>query len=261
MERLLFLPLTLLCACAPKFIQQPAPMIDSQPDIILTSISGRCGLNCSPDDNRDYLNESGTNDRLAQALRKNGYRVMIISGVAQVKSTFFSKQSSFEQHGYPWIKEQLQQAITDHPQAALVVLGHSHGSVFTHILSEELQHPIKVLIDLDTQCLKWTDYRQTPYETACNFLPNQHTYRYSDLVNPRVEYNLELQASAQDLQRVSGQLIYSPVRDRVPNMRQNQQRDRILTLQTRDNHIMMPRPESQSTALITQFLSKVFPAR
>ena len=253
----LFASLT-LSGCAPTFVHQPAPLPDPDPDVILVTLSGRCGFTCQSADNWDYLTASGGTAAISDWLRQRGRHVRTISGTAQVQDTYRSRESAAEQHGYPWVKAQLAAALAEFPRAQIIVMGHSHGSVFGHQLVRDFPATrFRLLIDLDTQCLLWTDYRQSPYAGGCAPDPAHRGQRASDVTPDNVEFNLEVQSSGSDVQRVGQGLVYSPIRDRVPNIRPDGTRRGIVTLRSSDNHIMMPRAGSQSMTLVRGALEQL----
>lgn len=249
MKKLLLLLLAVGCAPQPARVVPGTP--DPNPDILLVSISGKCGPLCPAGQNWDYLREEGSDDLLATHLRGLGRRVLTLSAAASALTSYQSPRSFLPQHGYPWLRTQLATVTQQYPQADIILLGHSHGSVLAHQLVLDFPNlAFSLLIDLDSQCLDWT---YPGLDTACRKTGGVYPH---DLVPDNVLQNIEIQASDSDLTGEAGGLTYAPLRDRVPNRRTDHTRRGITTLTGPDNHVSMTRPYSATMQLLMPLLTR-----
>ncbi len=195
MKYLFFAALALLCSCgggggggesAPLRLR-PA----GTPDVVILSVSGRCGnpLFCdAPIDNVAYLGAPGdASAAIAQAFLAGGRSVSRADFIASMYSYDDSGDGTADRRGFLDLVETLssiqQQWISDYTNPTrIVLLAHSHGCVWAHIATSVLPEvPIDYLISLDGDCLYWeTDY---PPDITSYFTQNGNPFSW-DIRNP-----------------------------------------------------------------------------
>lgn len=244
MRFLFALLLLLLSACAP-IVQFPAasPHLNLQgppPDVVVIAVSGRCGPPClAPRDNWDYLASRGTLDAVADAIAEQGYSVQVASYAGSALATYKSIKVGGEQHGYAALVRDFTQMKAEwfgKPHAPrLVLLGHSHGSVWLHHLARVNPYiPFALQIDLDGICASWTlDHRRTLEQEKID-LPGDplainacegvnvagKTKSAKDVVWPNVQRNLEIQSKRLPARiSDSGGFYLNYLFDLAPNLR------------------------------------------
>ncbi len=221
MRRLLPVALAVLavgCRPALNFESQSDPLSPAgpPPDVVVLAVSGRCGPPCkAPRDNWDYLRARGTLDAVANVIAAQGYHVQTASYADNALDTFQPLKVREPQRGYAalvsdfaamraaWFGKSQQRP------PRIVLLGHSHGSVWLHHLARvNPEVPFALQIDLDGICASWNlDHRadlavhpvdppgQPRAIDACNLEPVGRTMlRSKDVVWPNVARDLEVQS-------------------------------------------------------------------
>jgi hypothetical protein len=206
----------LLVGCAPVTVRPAqAPALDlggPAPDVVILSVSGRCGPPCQPPrDNWDYLTSRGTVDLIADAIAGVGYRVQVAGYASNAAAVFTSRQARRDQRGYAALTAdfaRMRAAWLRGPRPPrLVLLGHSQGTAWLHHLARvNPDVPFALQIDLDGICAAWrSDHgaalrAQPPGTggppsalTACDpvRVPGR-TVRNKDVVWPNVARDLEV---------------------------------------------------------------------
>ena len=133
------------------------------PDVLILGVSGHCALlsACGSEFyNPEYLNDRGTLDALADRIAAHGESVEVVP----FADSFFNvvdDQGDHLDYGFLGLLGVLEGVNTewigdfDNP-TRLVVVAHSHGTVWAHIALREMPHvPVETLIDLDGESLGW----------------------------------------------------------------------------------------------------------
>ncbi|MBB6097434.1 hypothetical protein HNR42_000851 [Deinobacterium chartae] len=231
MKRLLSLGLLgalFLAACASSPVAAPeagkleglalTPRPLGSPDVVVLAVSGRCGVPCSeaPEANENYLEPRGTVAALADTYRAMGLNVQTYAYSAHLTTHYSSKSGRTEQ-GFLQMEARLKQVVADwvtgrSNPARIVLLGHSHGTNWTHNLVRA--HPavrFDTVIDLDGICYLWEDdnssyfaryYAQIGYNPWPTDLARScdvetiagDRYSAKDVAYPNVRINLEVQS-------------------------------------------------------------------
>ena len=195
----------------------------SAPDIVLLSVSGRCGVFCvSPGDNVAYLGEPGdAAEAIAVAFQGAGltvdradYIAALFDDDAPERFGFLTLVADIQ-----WIHDNWIDGFAD--PTRIVIVGHSHGAEWAHIACGALPAvPIEYLISLDASCLLWeSDYgtevanylatNGNPYgwdiSSPCDAWPvtgQASLFDTDDVAFDNVVVNLEVQATGfiQDLE-------------------------------------------------------------
>ncbi|MEF2279129.1 hypothetical protein V3W47_12535 [Deinococcus sp. YIM 134068] len=202
-----------LVGCAPITVRAArAPALDLSgpaPDVVILSVSGRCGPPCLPPrDNWDYLSSRGTVDLLADAIAGVGYRVQVAGYASNAAETVTSRQARAEQRGYAALRADFARMrrtwLAGPRPPRLVLLGHSQGVAWLHHLARANPDVAFALqIDLDGICAAWrSDHgaalRDAPdgtpsVLTACDLVrAGGRAVRNKDVVWPNVARNLEV---------------------------------------------------------------------
>lgn len=242
----------------------PSPRPEAAPDVVLFAVSGRCPTLCGgePAANYEYLVERGTVAALVRPFEARGLRVETRAYSAHPGARHVSWVSRREEFGAAKLEADVLAAWRDlvanraNP-ARLVLVGHSHGVVWTHAFAERHPEvPIDVLIDLDGVCLQWgadqrrairAGLRDGAAERACDLRRvGRRWARGKDVVPPNVRLNLEVQS-----RRVGGATKVSPLPnvlfDTAANVRPDGGRAGIETfLARRDGHGAVARPDSDT---------------
>lgn len=208
-----------LAGCAPRFVAQPfraAPLnlAGPPPDVVILSISGRCPPPCvSPRDNWEYLSSRGTLDHLADTIAGAGYRVQVSGYASHPAVQYASPYLEAPQRGFGALLADFGQMKRSWLQSGrpprLVLLAHSHGVVWSHLLTRRhADVPIALQVDLDGLCVAWGgDYGAAirrlpePPESASSargacekVMVGGRGVAYKDIVWPNVARNLEVQS-------------------------------------------------------------------
>lgn len=139
------------------------------PDVVVLSVSGRCGnpLFCdAPADNIPYLGYAGdAAEAISAAFQAGGRTVQRADFFASFYSYDDTGDGTADRRGFLDLVNTLssiqQQWISDFENPTrIVIVAHSHGCVWAHIAtSVRPEVPIAYLVSLDGDCLYWeTDY-------------------------------------------------------------------------------------------------------
>ncbi|PTA69575.1 hypothetical protein [Deinococcus arcticus] len=268
--------MALLAGCTPRLTVRPAQtpalnLAGPVPDVVLLSVSGRCGVPCeAPHDNWDYLTSRGTVDRVAQVLSAQGLRVQVAGYASHPQARFSSALVPAPQRGFAALQADLNTLAATWLRGArpprLVLLGHSQGSAWLHHLARvNPQVTFDVQIDLDGICLAWaTDFGRLARDLnlPVSLLEACDTFRVvgrsvsgKDVVWPNVRVNLEVQS--QRLPTLDAQGF--PVNylfELAPNVRLDGGRSGIERfVSAREDHSAVTRPGSEALAWVTARLS------
>lgn len=245
------------------------------PDVVLLGIGGHCAAPCrAPRDNHDTLSGRGVLDALADTLAAQGYSVQVAGYAANVPESFKSPFLKEPQRGYLGLVNDVRRIQAVWPRAQggprLVVVGHSHGSVWSHLLTRttpEIRYDVQ--IDLDGVCTFWAgDYqaetmrRSAEVEAlnvlsplrACETVDTPAGPRLSkDIVWPNVDRNLEVQSKHYPARAgAAGGQPLSYLFDRVTNIRLDGTRTGIQRLVSRsDDHSAVTNPRSEGMQWVT----------
>ncbi|WP_221088591.1 hypothetical protein [Deinococcus aquaedulcis] len=267
----------LACSCAPRLTVRPAqtPALDlagPAPDVVLLSVSGRCGVPCeAPHDNWDYLTSRGTVDQVAQALSAQGLRVQVAGYASHPLAGHSSGLVPAPQRGFAALQVDLDTLaatwLGGPRPPRLVLLGHSQGSAWLHHLTRvNPQVTFDVQIDLDGICLAWnTDFGRlvrdlapgtvSPLEACETFRVVGQNVSGKDVVWPNVRVNLEVQS--QRLPTLDAQGF--PVNylfELAPNVRLDGTRSGIERyVSPREDHSAVTRPGSEALGWVTARLA------
>ncbi|ANE44799.1 hypothetical protein SU48_05745 [Deinococcus puniceus] len=217
----LFLSLT---GCVPIAVQsgrsEALNLAGPAPDVVLLSVSGRCGPPCvAPRDNWDYLTSRGTVDAVADELGAAGLSVQVAGYASNAAAQFESLQARTPQRGFGALLadfERLKNGWMKAPHPPrLVLLGHSQGVAWLHYLTRlHSEVPVALQIDLDGICTAWradhaAGVRGLPAPqgglpsalSACDSLSvpgapllTRGSLSLKDVVWPNVAANLEVQS-------------------------------------------------------------------
>ena len=238
------------------------------PDVVIFSVSGRCGPPCrAPRDNWDYLSARGTVDALANTFTGQGLSVQVAGYADNALSTFYPVKVSSPQHGYAALDNDFMTMKTKWMNRAdapyVVLLGHSHGAVWTHhLVHSNPGVPVALQIDLDGICASWAldhskDLEKHPVDRpgepraveACNFLPLKNLQvRDKDLVWPNVTYNLVVQSKkAPAAASPSGGLFFNYLFEMTPHVRPDGSSSGIEHYRSvREDHSAVAYPNSEA---------------
>ena len=201
----------------PRAAQQ-AGLALAVPDVVLFAVSGRCGVPCdgAPDDNYDYLSERGTAEAVAQAFRDLGRSVLVLTYSSHLYNHYSSISGAYE-YGFLQLEADFAWVRRNWPASRRVLLGHSHGTNWTHNLLRA--HPgwtVDYLIDLDGICALWEGDNQPYFDDfysrygnpwpvdlsqSCDVEPIEKYwwwtsyYSAKDVAYPGATYNLEVQSA------------------------------------------------------------------
>jgi len=188
------------------------------PDVVLFAVSGRCGVPCdgAPDDNYDYLTERGTARAVAQAFRDLGRSVLVLTYSSHLYNHYSSISGGYE-YGFLQLEVDFDWVRRNWPGSRRVLLGHSHGTNWTHNLLRA--HPgwtADYLIDLDGICALWEDDNRPYFDDfyarygnpwpadlseSCDVEPIEKYWWWTvyssakDVAYPGATYNLEVQSA------------------------------------------------------------------
>jgi len=271
---LLILSLLFTFAALPRNTRyRPQPRVAwrhaTPPDVVVFSVSGRCGLNCNaPDDNHDYLSGAGTVREVARAFEAEqmtvyalGYRSHLFNGPstggdAEAQFGFLQLETDFD-----WVRR-------NWPATRKVLLGHSHGVNWTHNLLR--LHPAwtaDYLIDLDGVCTKWEEDNEASFRAyyrarggnpwpadprrSCRAVFVQgkaRKYSVKDVAYPGVTFNLEVRTGA------------GPIADAVPNLRPDGSKRGVEGLVVDENHAAIVVPGSRALEWVVHRIACSLPA-
>jgi len=279
--------LLLLCVCVAcgggsgssgQPAPEPTPNLRpaGSPDVVVLSVSGRCGLGIlctSPVNNEPYLGDPGdAADAVETAFQQAGRT----TDSADFISSFFSYDDdgdgAADRRGFldliallDWIQGNW---ISDFDNPTrIVIVAHSHGCVWAHIaVSVRPGIPIAYLISLDGNCLAWeSDY---PPDITTYFSANGNPFSWDirdpcdrwlipglanpadteDVVWPNVAVNLEV--------RGNGGL--SGIKDLQVNYRTDGTRTAIYTFDSdSDNHREVHDPNGESMPWVLDALDQL----
>jgi pimeloyl-ACP methyl ester carboxylesterase len=206
------------------------------PDVIVFAFSGRCGFPCHPDFNRDRW-ELAHRWTLDQALASAGANVSV--DFRTYRAHVYDR-AGFGR-GFLSALEDL-----DHAQRTLVdgvanptrlvLVGHSHGTQFAHLLAHERpQARFAASVLLDSVCLSWdADHAATfvqalrtppgtrpgsgPFEIACKnqLVPGRGYLDIGDTVPHNVDRSFEVRSGGTEFIGPSGLVL-----DATPNGRRD----------------------------------------
>ncbi len=211
------------------------------PDVVIFAVSGRCGPPCkAPRDSWDYLSSRGTVDALASAIAGEGLSVQVAGYADNALDTFYPVKVATPQRGYAALNSDLTRVKAEwfgKPGAPrIVLLGHSHGAVWTHHLAHVNPYvPFALQIDLDGICASWVldhgpDLAAHPVDLpgqpraidACNFMPVGNSQaRGKDIVWPNVAQNLVAQSRNSPASFGPGGLVLNYLFEMSPHLRSN----------------------------------------
>lgn len=273
-----FLGVLALAGCTPLYVVHPArtPALNLQgpaPDVVVFSMSGRCGPPClAPRDNWDYLESRGTLDRVANVFTAAGYRVQVAGYASNPAARFSSSYVSGPQRGYEALRLDFAAVAATWMKAArpprLVLLGHSQGSVWLHHLTRVNPHvPVALQVDLDGLCVAWkSDFgagiralastygdEPSPLQACDAFTVAGHTVGVKDIVWPSVALNLEVQSKRLPARpTVSGGFPVNYLFEVTPNIRLDGTRAGIERfVSSREDHSAISYPNSDALTWVT----------
>ena len=251
----------------PKLLGDVAPA--GAPDVVVFAVSGRCGVPCdsAPDGNYDYLGPRGTTLEVARAFADLGYQVAYANYSAHLLN-HTSPISNKEEYGFLQLEADVSWVRQNWPGARLVLLGHSHGTNWTHNLLRA--HPdwnFAYLIDLDGICALWEDdnapyfdwYYQhygNPWPTdlakACDVEKikvhwwGSSSYSAKDVAYDNAAINLEVQSDRLLASEVAPEGNTSFVFDYTDNKRLDGSERGIYTHVADENHSGITYPGSEA---------------
>ena len=243
------------------------------PDVVVLAMSGRCGPPCkAPRDSWDYLSSRGTLDAVASAIAAQGYTVQVAGYADNALESFQPLKVSTPQRGYAALAKDFARMKSawfgPSPQGKshaprLVLLGHSHGSVWLHYLAQTNPDvPFALQIDLDGICASWNldhgqDLAAHPVEQAgqpkaidaCDLRRvGKGQMRGKDIVWPNVAINLEVQSKRLPSGLSdSGGFYINYIFEVTPNMRPDGSTDGVERyISWREDHSAVTYPNSDA---------------
>ncbi len=265
----------LMVACTPTVTtwQNEANTLDfnTTPDIVILTISGHCGPPCrAPRDNWDYLSQRGTVQKLTQTFTEAGYTVQNSNYAAHPSNVFTSPYHSQIQRGYlSLLKDfaEIEKHWMNSPKPPrIILLGHSHGSVWLHyFVQTHPQSKFALQIDIDSICTAWrSDFSKAVAEfhyndlasplNACDSVKIADKDVYlKDIVWPNVEYNLEIQSKRlPSINTNRDGVLINYLYETTPNVRPDGTLTGIETfVATNEDHSTSTNPQSSSIRWIT----------
>lgn len=260
---------------------QPVAVLPNRPagtpDVVVFAFSGRCGPDCHPDNNRDDW-EPAHRDALERALAAEAadLRVEFRTFRAHVHDRpgygrgFLSALSDLDS-----VHERLITGVAN--PTRIVVMGHSHGTQFAHLLAYERPDVgFAASILLDSVCLSWdADHAAAfvaalrsppgargaggPYAVGCKVKPisGRGYLDVGDAVPVTIERSLEVHSGdAEDLDELS------PIRDTTPNSRgDGTTRGIELLTAERESHTRVAEASSQAFLAAMAWLANVLADR
>lgn len=217
---------------------QPVAVLPSRPagtpDVVVFAFSGRCGFPCHPDANRDGWGPTHVH-ALERALVAAGsdlrvefrtYRAHVHDRLGYGRG-FLSALSDLDE-----VHASLMTGFAN--PARLVLMGHSHGTQFAHLLAYERPNVrFAASILLDSVCLQWdADHASAfvaalrtphgvraaggPHDVGCKVMPvtGRGYMDVGDTVPATIERSLEVHSGGSVFSGVAGL-----VRDTTPNSR------------------------------------------
>lgn len=184
------------------------------PDVVILAVSGRCTQPCrAPRDNYDYLTSRGTLDLLADMVAAQGFRVQVAGYGDNAQAEYQPLKVTEPQRGYAALQSDFtqmkQQWFMGPRPPRLILLGHSHGSVWLHhLIRNNPGVPVALQIDLDSNCTSWKldhgaslrslNLNETyPALNTCDpfrVMPMNKAMLNKDIAWPNVARNLEVQS-------------------------------------------------------------------
>lgn len=267
-----------LVGCAPQFVihpfrAEPLALDGPAPDVVILSISGRCGPPCvSPRDNWDYLSSRGTLDSLADTISAAGYRVQVAGYASHPAALYQPPYLPTAQRGFGALLADFEQIrgrwLGGARPPRVVLLAHSHGVVWSHLLTRRHPEvPVALQIDLDGICVAWGgDYgaalRDAPMlpdglpaaRGACDKVTVKgRGVAYKDIVWPNVAHNLEVQSKRLPSRTgVSGGLPVNYLFELSANLRLDGSASGIERfVSAREDHSAVTKPGSDALRWVT----------
>lgn len=257
----------------PRVAQQSGLTL-SVPDVVLFAVSGRCGVPCdgAPDDNYDYLTARGTAQAVAQAFRNLGKSVLVVPYSSHLYNHTSRIGGAYE-YGFLQLEADFDWVRRNWPGSRRVLLGHSHGTNWTHNLLRA--HPdwtVDYLIDLDGICALCEGDNQPYFDDfyarygnpwpvdlakSCDVEPIEKywwwTSHYSakDVAYPGATYNLEVQSARLLAAEVQPEGNTSLVFDYTDNIRLDAGYANIWTYVASEDHSGITYPGSSALGWIT----------
>ncbi len=275
-------PAELKPAYAPEpSVAQQVGLTQSVPDVVIFAVSGRCGVPCdgAPDDNYEYLSGRGTTKAVARAFSKLGYSVRVLTYSSHLYNHKSSLSGKWER-GFLQLEADFNWVRRHWPKARRVLLGHSHGTNWTHnLLRAHPRWTVDYLIDLDGICTLWekdnkddfTDfYRRygNPWPVdiskSCDVERiKKHrwwTSKYSakDVAYAGAVYNLEVQSARLLASEVGAEGNTSLVFDYTDNLRLDASRKNIWTfVSKKEDHSGVTEPDSKALEWVSARIAKL----
>lgn len=267
-----------LVGCTPLYVVRPARtpalnMLGPAPDVVIFSMSGRCGPPClAPRDNWDYLTSRGTLDRLADVFRATGFSVQVAGYASNAAASFSSAYVGGPQRGYGALRGDFARVAGTWMKAAhpprIVLLGHSQGSAWLHHLTRvNPDVPVALQVDLDGICVAWkSDFgasirenagsysnEPSPLEACDALTVAGRTVGVKDIVWPNVAQNLEVQSKRLPARpTVSGGWPVNYLFEVTANVRLDGTRSGIERfISSREDHSAISYPNSDALAWVS----------
>ena len=257
----------------PRVAQQSGLAL-AVPDVVLFAVSGRCGFPCdgAPDDNYDYLSERGTDQAVAQAFRNQGKSVLVLDYSSHLFNHYSSESGAYE-YGFLQLEADFDWVRRNWPGTRRVLLGHSHGTNWTHNLLRA--HPgwtVDYLIDLDGICVFWEGDNEDDFDAfyaaygnpwpvdlseSCDVEPIEKYwwwtsyYSAKDVAYPGATYNLEVQSARFLASDVQPEGNTSFVFDYTDNIRLDASYTGIWTFVADEDHNGITYPGSSALDWVT----------
>ncbi len=255
-------------------VQQEMGLVQSVPDVVLFAVSGRCGVPCdgAPDDNYDYLTDRGTTAAVAQAFQNLGQSVLVVAYSSHLFNHTSSISGEYE-YGFLQLEADFDWVRRNWPNTRRVLLGHSHGTNWTHNLLRA--HPdwtVDYLIDLDGICALWEDDNASDFDyfystygnpwpvdlsQSCDVEPIEKYWWWTSYYNAKdvaywgATYNLEVQSARLLASDVGAAGDTSLVFDYTDNVRLDNSTGGIRTFVADEDHNGITYPGSSALDWIT----------
>ncbi len=250
-------------------VAMQAGITQAIPDVVLFAVSGRCGVPCNgaPDDNYDYLTQRGTTTAVAQAFQNLGKSVLVVPYSSHLYNHYSSISGKYE-YGFLQLEADFDWVRRNWPNTRRVLLGHSHGTNWTHdLLRAHPEWTVDYLIDLDGICALWESDNKPYFDDfyarygnpwpvdlskSCDVEPiKKHWWRTSyysakDVAYPGATYNLEVQSARLAAADVRSEGNTSLVFDYTDNIRLNAGFADVWTYVANENHSGITYPGSSA---------------
>ena len=202
------------------------PRPDGSPDVVILTVAGHRPQS-DTEYNVEYIAESGLTDSLRERFILEGKTVQIQAFVSEFFSWeewngettargFLEFIDTLERIQADWIDG------FDNP-TRLILVGHGHGVVWTHLATHLLQPSVDVLVDLDghsacweAPCMgvgndwgtlipEWSEYQDVEWafdistaEDAITVPNSTQVFDIQDVIPPNTTYNLSFHAQGQE---------------------------------------------------------------